>query len=189
MSGSTGVSRASAEIAQQSCLGLRRLRYGRPGYRCPQSVQVQASEVHTPPRIWHPGREEVPERRQGHDPDAPQPDMKPRRSRWPCFSDGFPSYVRGWVCMAKDNSMQRGYRDVGYLLAPRIREFRPAHIGVRSWFQKVAALGQHIESNDKAAVGAWMQQHYPVLMQIVPVRRQRAVIVGLMERAREEWCA
>ena len=115
--------------------------------------------------------------------------MKPRRSRWPCFSDGFPNYVRGWVCMAKDNSMQRGYRDVGYLLAPRIREFRPAHIGVRCWFKQVTTLGQHIASNDKTAVGAWMRQHYPVLMQIVPARKQRAVIVGLMERAREEWCA
>lgn len=170
--------------------GLRGLCCGRPGYRRSQEdLQVPLPEVQTHPGIRQPGREEVSERRQDHGPDALALAMKPRRSQRLCFRDGFPGYVHGWVCMAKENSMQRGYRDVGYLLAPRIREFRPAHIGVRSWFQKIAALGQHIDSNDKAAVGAWVRQHYPVLMQIVPARRQRAIVVGLMERAREEWCA
>lgn len=113
--------------------------------------------------------------------------MTPRRSRWPCFVDGFPSYVRGWVCMAKDKSMQRGYRDVGYLLAPRVKEFRPAHISVRSWFGQVAKLAEHIHRNDKAAVGGWVKRHYPALMQLVPQRRQKELVLGLVEMAREDW--
>ena len=114
--------------------------------------------------------------------------MKRRRSRWPGYVDGFPSYVRGWVCMAREKTMQRGYRDVGYLLAPKVKVFRPAHIGVRSWLKQVAVLGEHIEANDKAAVKSWVRGHYPTLFQLVPERRHGEFVSGLVERAREdEW--
>jgi hypothetical protein len=97
--------------------------------------------------------------------------MKRSRTRWPAYIDGFPSYVRGWVCMANKKTMQRGYRDVGYLLALKIKDFRPAHIGVRSWFKQVAVLGEHIEANDKVAVKSWVYEHYLALVHVMPERR------------------
>lgn len=86
--------------------------------------------------------------------------------------------------MAKEKTMQRGYRDVGYLLAPRVKQFRPAHISVRSWFKQVAVLGEHIEANDKTAVKNWIREHYPALIQLVPERRRSELVLGLLERAR-----
>ncbi len=85
-------------------------------------------------------------------------------------------------------TMQRGYRDVGYLLAPEVKVFGPALIGVRSWFKQVAVLVERIEANDKVAVKNWVREHYPALMQLVPERRHGEVVSGLVERAREdEW--
>ncbi len=82
--------------------------------------------------------------------------------------------------------MQRGYRDVGYLLAPKVKAFRPAHIGVRSWFKQVAILGKHIEANDKAAVKSWVREHYPALIQLMPERRHGEFVSGLVERVQED---
>ena len=82
--------------------------------------------------------------------------------------------------------MQRGYRDVGYLLAPNVKAFRPAHIGVRSWFKQVAVLGEHIEANDKVAVKSWVREHYPALIQLLPERRRGEFISGLVERVLED---
>jgi hypothetical protein len=114
--------------------------------------------------------------------------MKRSRTRWPAYVDGFPSYVRGWVSMAREKTMQRGYRDVGYLLAPKVKAFRPAHIGVRSWFKQVVVLAEHIEANDKVAVKSWVCEHYPALIQLIPERRHSEFVSGLVERSREdEW--
>ena len=115
--------------------------------------------------------------------------MKRSRTRWPAYVDGFPSYVRGWVCMAKEKTMQRGYRDVGYLLAPKVKVFRPAHIAVRSWFKQVAVLGEHIEANDKSAVKSWVCEHYPALVQLMPERRRGEFVSGLVERVQEDRSA
>ena len=115
--------------------------------------------------------------------------MKRSRTRWPAYIDGIPSYVRGWVCMAKEKTMQRGYRDVGYLLAPKVKVFRPAHIAVRSWFKQVAVLGEHIEANDKSAVKNWVCEHYPALVHLMPARRHREFVSGLVERAQEDRSA
>ena len=63
--------------------------------------------------------------------------------------NGFPSYVRGWCCMAKSGSMQRGYRDVGYLLAIRVAEFRPVQFNARLWRRLVTGLSGHVRRNEK----------------------------------------
>jgi hypothetical protein len=100
--------------------------------------------------------------------------------------DGFPGYVRGWVCKARDRSMQRGYKDVGYLLCGKIRLFRPAHIGVTQWFRHVGNLQKHVMGNNRPAVQDWFRENYPALMLLIPERRHREFVAGLMERAREE---
>jgi hypothetical protein len=101
-------------------------------------------------------------------------------------ADGFPGYVRGWCCMAKHKSMQRGYRDVGYLLVARLRAFRPARCGVRAWRRQLALLDEHLKRNEKGAIRQWFRTHYPALMNLIPARRHGELIAGLIERAREE---
>lgn len=101
-------------------------------------------------------------------------------------ADGFPSYVRGWVCKARDKSMQRGYRDVGWLFAGRVRQFRPAHIPVRSWFRRARDLVHCVETNDRHAIQGWFREHYPALMHLIPEGRHRGFVAGVMERAKED---
>jgi hypothetical protein len=100
--------------------------------------------------------------------------------------DGFPGYVRGWVCKARDKSMQRGYRDVGYLLCGKLCLFRPAHASVRLWSRQVANLREHVLGNDRTAIQGWFRENYPALMNMIPERRHREFVAGLVERAKEE---
>ena len=112
---------------------------------------------------------------------------KRSRSRVKCATaDGFPSYVRGWCCMAKSGTMQRGYRDVGYLLAVRLREFRPALFSIRLWRQQVVFLEEHVERNERGAVRAWFKTYYPALMHMIPARRHGEFVAGFIERLHEE---
>jgi hypothetical protein len=100
--------------------------------------------------------------------------------------DGFPSYVRGWVCKARDKSMQRGYRDVGYLLCGKLRLFRPAHVGVTPWSRHVGNLREHVAANNRTAIQGWFQENYPALMHLIPERRHRELVAGVVERAKED---
>ena len=101
-------------------------------------------------------------------------------------AEGFPGYVRGWCCMAKSGTMQRGFRDVGYLIALRVGAFRPAHMGVRSWQKHVAFLGEHIRRGERRAIPIWFKTHYPSLMQLIPERRHSEFVAGVIERTTEE---
>ncbi len=40
--------------------------------------------------------------------------------------EGFPGHVRGWCVKAGEGTMKQGYRDVGYLFAPHVHDFRPS---------------------------------------------------------------
>lgn len=88
--------------------------------------------------------------------------------------------------MAKSGTMQRGYRDVGYLFAVHVPVFRPAIVPTRSWRRLVVRLSGHVRRNEKAAVGAWFKAHYPALMHLIPDRRHREFVAGFIERTREE---
>lgn len=88
--------------------------------------------------------------------------------------------------MAKSGSMQRGYRDVGYLLAVRVGEFRPSQFNARAWRRLMLELSGHVRRNEKAAVGVWFKEHYPALMHLIPDRRHREFVAGFIERTREE---
>ncbi|MCE9630852.1 MAG: hypothetical protein K8S94_09100 [Planctomycetia bacterium] len=83
--------------------------------------------------------------------------------------------------------MQRGYRDVGYRLAGRVAEVRPAQFNARLWRRLVMCLSGHVRRNEKAAIGAWFKAHYPALMHLIPDRRHREVVAGFIERTREEF--
>lgn len=82
--------------------------------------------------------------------------------------------------------MQRGYRDVGYLLAVRLREFRPALFSIRLWRQQVVFLEEHVERNERGAIRAWFKTYYPALMHMIPARRHGEFVAGFIERLHEE---
>jgi hypothetical protein len=88
--------------------------------------------------------------------------------------------------MAKAKTMQRGYRDVGYLLATRVRAFRPAQFDARSWRQRIAFLEEHFGRDERGAIRVWFKTHYPALMHLIPERRHREFVAGFIERAHEE---
>jgi hypothetical protein len=88
--------------------------------------------------------------------------------------------------MAKSGSMQRGYRDVGYLLAVRVGEFRPSQFNARLWRRLVMCLFEYVRRNQKTAIREWFRSHYPALMHLIPDRRHREFIAGFIERAEEQ---
>lgn len=96
--------------------------------------------------------------------------------------DGCPGYVRGWCCKAGERSLARGYRDVGYLLAPRLRRFRPSGVSAPEWSTHVGRLrGLLLRGEDLAAV-RWLTGAYPRLMALIPDTRRAEVVAGLRER-------
>jgi hypothetical protein len=114
-----------------------------------------------------------------------------RQTSWAdcATEDGFPGYVRGWCYMAKSKTMQRGYRDVGYLIAERVAEFRPAQFNARSWREQVEHLKQHAKRDAEAAVQRWFLTNYPTLMHLIPKRRHLEFVAGFIERTREEMAS
>jgi hypothetical protein len=96
-----------------------------------------------------------------------------------------PAYVKSWCCKAREGTMQQGFSDVGYLLAPHVRSFRPAIISHRVWRQLVRVLAEQVESRNHPGVRRWFQTHYPLLMTLIPRRRHREFAQGVIERATE----
>jgi hypothetical protein len=96
---------------------------------------------------------------------------------------GYPAYVRGWVCMARDGSMQRGYRDVGYLFAMKLREFRPDWFSGRAWRYHLRTLWASLETCDDRAATWWFAATYPNLVALIPTRQQAHFMAGVREIA------
>lgn len=78
--------------------------------------------------------------------------------------------------------MKQGYRDVGYLLAPHVRRFRPARRSRAGWRRRVTALRQMVVAGDATAVHQWFQQHYSPLMHLIPEALQTEFAAGVIER-------
>jgi len=97
---------------------------------------------------------------------------------------GCPSYVKGWCCKARDRTLQRGYRDVGYLLAPKLWSFRPERFGPRMWSRQLGRLRRLLQAADEAAAVAWFAEIYPQLMAVIPVSDQPQFVAGVRERQR-----
>lgn len=96
--------------------------------------------------------------------------------------DGCPGYVRGWCCKARERSLVRGYRDVGYLLAPRLRRFRPAGLSAPEWSARVGQLRGLLTHGDDVAAVRWLMSVYPRLMALIPATHRDEVVAGLRER-------
>jgi len=97
---------------------------------------------------------------------------------------GCPAYVKGWCCKAQARTLQRGYRDVGYLLAPRLRSFRPDRFGPRRWAWRLGRLRKFLLTADEAAALAWFAEIYPQLMALIPAGDQPQFVAGVRERLR-----
>lgn len=100
--------------------------------------------------------------------------------------DGCPNYVRAWVCKAGKGTLQRGYRDVGYLLAPHVSDFQPPVFTASRWRQAVSRLHELCIAGEGAGVLAWCREAYPSLVQLVPESSRGEFAAGLVERTREE---
>jgi hypothetical protein len=91
-------------------------------------------------------------------------DIHPAHSR--TLLGGCPRYVKGWCCKARERTLRRGYRDVGYLLAPKLRAFRPERFGPRTWALE------------------WFAEIYPQLMAVIPAGDRQQFVAGVLERHR-----
>jgi hypothetical protein len=98
--------------------------------------------------------------------------------------DGCPGYVRGWCCKARERTLRRGYRDVGYLLAARLRRFRPEQFPVEAWPARLATLGGFFDRHDDAAATDWFRETYPRLMALIPAGAHGEFVAGAGERRR-----
>jgi len=81
--------------------------------------------------------------------------------------------------------MKQGYRDVGYLLTPYIRRFKPTVIPASLWPRRLRALAAPVEAGNVAAVEQWFHAHYPVLMELIPQTRHQDFAEGVIERVAE----
>ncbi len=95
---------------------------------------------------------------------------------------GCPRYVKGWCCKARDRTLQRGYRDVGYLLAPKLRSFRPERFAPRTWAQRLGRLRRLLKTADETAAVEWFAETYPQLMAVIPVGDHPQFVAGVRER-------
>lgn len=102
--------------------------------------------------------------------------------------DGCPNYVRAWCCKAAEKTMQRGYRDVGYLLAPHVLDFQPPAFTAPRWGMAVSRLRDLCVAGDGTGVMEWCTRAYPSLVQIVPEKSRKEFVAGMMERTCEEVC-
>jgi hypothetical protein len=108
--------------------------------------------------------------------------MVPHPSHDRTLLGGCPGYVRGWCCKARDRTLQRGYRDVGYLLAAKLKTFRPERLSQRTWTQQRRRLRRLLKSNDEAAALGWFVEIYPQLMEVIPVGDHPQFVAGVRER-------
>lgn len=95
--------------------------------------------------------------------------------------DGYPPYVRGLFCMAREGTMQRGYRDVGYLLSRWLRHFRPATVGARAWQYHIDTLRQTLALTDQRMAEHWLAVTYPGLAALIPAQPRDEFIAGMRE--------
>jgi len=77
--------------------------------------------------------------------------------------------------------LQRGYRDVGYLLAPRLRAFRPESLDPRTWAQRRGRLRRLLQAAEDTAALAWFTETYPQLMAVIPVGDHLQFVAGVRE--------
>jgi|GEM_PF-3491066 len=98
--------------------------------------------------------------------------------------DGCPGYVRGWCCKARERTLRRGYRDVGYLLAGRLRRFRPDQVPAEAWAARLATLGEALDRHDDTAAVGWFRDTYPRLMALIPAADQGEFVAGARDRRR-----
>ena len=102
-----------------------------------------------------------------------------------CSCEGVPGYVFGWCCKADARTMQRGYRDVGYLLIQRARHFRPKHMPKDVWQERLMPLVDSCRANQAAHVWAWCIRHYPSLASRIPRECRDEFVAGMVERVWE----
>jgi hypothetical protein len=109
-----------------------------------------------------------------------------RLDRRPPTCDRYPPFVRGWLCLARSGRMQRGYRDVGYLLARRLRRLRPRWLGRRAWRYHLETLRECLARRDADLAMQWFSATYPGLVGLIPTEARPDFVAGVEELGRQE---
>lgn len=100
--------------------------------------------------------------------------------------EGYPPCVRGWFCLARSGRMQRGYRDVGYLLARRLRRFRPSWLDRDAWRLHLETLRESLMQQDDAPAMHWLAATYPGLVALIPADERREFVAGMRDPGRPD---
>ncbi len=100
--------------------------------------------------------------------------------------DGCPNYVRAWCRKAEVGTIQRGYRDVGYLLAPHIRDCQPLKATGVAWQNAVSRLQEFCLSGNAQEVLAWCREAYPGLLKTIPRSQHGEFVAGIIEGVWED---
>lgn len=95
--------------------------------------------------------------------------------------DGCPNYVRAWCRKAEVGTMQRGYRDVGYLMAPHVGHFRPHKTAAATWQGAVSRLYELCFSGTAEDVLVWCRERYPALLKTIPRAQHGEFVAGIIE--------
>jgi hypothetical protein len=97
--------------------------------------------------------------------------------------DGYPNYVRAWSRKAEVGTMQRGYRDVCYLLAPHVGNFRRHKTAAAAWQHAVSRFREFCLSGNAQEVLVWCRETYPGVLKAIPRTRHVEFVAGMIERA------
>lgn len=108
------------------------------------------------------------------------------RDHRPPGREGYPPFVRGWFWLARSGRMHRGYRDVGYLLARRLRRFRPRWLGRRAWRYHLETLQGCLAMRDEQLAMQWFAATYPGLVGLIPAEARAEFVAGVEELRRQE---
>ena len=77
--------------------------------------------------------------------------------------------------------MHRGFQDVGYLMAPHVRDFRPTSVARGAWGEAVCRLHEFCLSGNAVAVMDWCRTKCPGLLAIIPRERHSEFVAGVIE--------
>ena len=105
---------------------------------------------------------------------------------------GLPTYVKASIFEAASGGT-RGYRDVGWKLATSLAGEVPHSADLEEWQAELDQLKDlifpakwRLSRKHGPAILEWFDEHYPKIMQRIPLRRREQFLEGVYEAAESE---
>jgi hypothetical protein len=92
---------------------------------------------------------------------------------------GVPSFFRA-CCREAGQGGTNTYRDAGWHLAIHLCDQSPYEIELDDWQGYIEKLKAACEEKDEIEVWEWFHLHYPKCMSLVPKRRKRQFVAGVL---------